>query len=170
MHCSQKTFHFLNVCNCPTSFWWNISVTLRKSNETILWDIFEKSQILARHVFETFQRRHEKDIFLEICSRRLKDVIQKTFFLRCLWDVLKTSQKSRLFCDISERSLRCLSVEIWLRSLRDISYQLGCRVMSVYWSKIQDIKKSAVNIIEYFSYSKNGIAQCVNTQKIFQRV
>ena len=123
MHCS---FHFLNVSNGPTSILPNISVTLRKSHKTILWGIFEKSQIPARDVFETSQRCHRKDIFFEICLRRLKDIIQKTSFLRwfwdvlqtsqkktsflrCIWDALKTSQESRLFWDVSERSLRSLS-------------------------------------------------------------
>ena len=55
------------------------------------------------------QRRHGKDIFFEICSTRLKDVTQKTSFLRCIWDVLKTSQKRHLFWDVSETSLRYLS-------------------------------------------------------------
>ena len=43
---------------------------------------FEKPQILARDVFETSKRRHGKDIFLEIFSRRLKDVTQEISFLR----------------------------------------------------------------------------------------
>ena len=74
-----------------------------------MWDDFEKSQILARDIFETSQRRHGIDIFIEICSRRVKDVTQKTSFLRCFWDVLKTPQKSNFFRDVSVRSLRCLS-------------------------------------------------------------
>ena len=52
--------------------------------ETILpflWGIFEKSQILARYIFDTSQRRQGIDTFFEICSRRLKDVT-KTIFLR----------------------------------------------------------------------------------------
>ena len=40
--------------------------------------------------------------------RRLKDVTRKTYFLRCFWDVLKTSQKIHLF-------------EMFLRGLWDIS-------------------------------------------------
>ena len=44
-------------------------------SKSFLWGIFETSQILVRDVFETSQRRHKKDIFFEICSRRLKDVI-----------------------------------------------------------------------------------------------
>ena len=103
MHCS---LHFLNASNGPTFILWNISATLRESHQTILWGIFEKSQIPARDVFEMSQRCHGKDIFSEIC---FWDFVQKTSFLRCIWDVLKTSQESRLFWDVSERSLRCLS-------------------------------------------------------------
>ena len=60
-------FHFLNVSNSPTSILSNISVFLRKSHKTILWGIFEKSQIPARDVFEMSLRCHGKDIFFEIC-------------------------------------------------------------------------------------------------------
>ena len=70
-----------------------------------LWGVFEKSLILARDVFEMSLRCHGIDILFEICSRHLflmflrrhKDVTKKTSFLRCLWDVLKTSQKSHPF-------------------------------------------------------------------------
>ena len=55
------------------------------------------------------QRRHGKDIFLEIYLRRLKDVTQKTSFLRCFWEVLKTWQKRHLLWDVSERCLRYVS-------------------------------------------------------------
>ena len=83
-------------------------------------DIFEWSQILSRYIFETGQRCHRINIFFEICLRRLKYVVEmylrrlrqvtkKTFFLRRIWDVLKTSQKRRFFWDVSERFLRCLS-------------------------------------------------------------
>ena len=42
------------------------------------------------------------------------------------------------------------------------------RVLSVCGGKIQDInKKCSENLIEYFSDSKNGVANCVSTQKIF---
>ena len=140
MHWSQKTFHFLSVSNGPTSILSDIVITLRShiyfirycNNPTgyytkpFLWGIFEKSQIPARDVFETSQRRHRKgiffeyrkDIFFEMFLRRLKDVTKKTSFLRCVWNVLKTSQKSHLFWDVSERSLRCLSQ--W-RSAWDLS-------------------------------------------------
>ena len=99
MHCSQKTFHFLSVSNGPTSILSDIVITLWKSHEIIFVGYFWKPKILARDVFETSQRRREKDIFFEICLRRLKDVTQKTFFLSCIWDVLKTLQISHLFWD-----------------------------------------------------------------------
>ena len=79
-----------------------------------MWRIFGKPKILARDVFETSQRRHGKDIFFEICPRRLKDVTQKTSFS----DVFETSLL-RCFWEISEISL---SMEIWLRSLRETSH------------------------------------------------
>ena len=109
MQCSHKTFHFLSVSDGPTSILSDIAISLRKSHEIKLWHIFGKPKILARDVFETSQRRHGKDIFFEICPRRLKDVTQKTSFLKCFWDVLKTSQKGHLFWDVSKRSLRYLS-------------------------------------------------------------
>ena len=106
MYCCHKIFHFLSVSDGPTSILSDIAINLRF---ICLWHIFEKPKILARDVFERSQRRDGKDIFFEICSRRLKDVTQKTSFLRCFWDVLKTSQKRHLFWDFSKRSLRCLS-------------------------------------------------------------
>ena len=109
MHCSQKAFHFLSVSNRPTSILSDIVITLRKSHQIILWVIFEKPKILARDVFERSQRRREKDICFEMCLRRLKDDTKKTSFLRCYWDILKTSQKSYLFWDVSKRSMRCFS-------------------------------------------------------------
>ena len=57
-----------------------------------LWDALKTSpeKHLLRDVFETWWRGHKKDIFFEM-------------------HVLKTSQKRRLFWDVSERSFRCLS-------------------------------------------------------------
>ena len=107
-----------------------------------MWRIFGKPKILARDVFETSQRRHEKDIFFEryvrdvlktsykrrllkMILRRLKDVTKKIYFLRCIWDVLKTSQKRHLLRCFWEVFEIFLSMEIWLRSLGDISCRLG---------------------------------------------
>ena len=73
-------FHLLSVSNGPTSILSEISITLRKSHKTILRGIFEKSQILVRHIFETSQRRNGIDIFFEVFLRRLKDVTKKTSF------------------------------------------------------------------------------------------
>ena len=80
MHCSQKTLHFLSVSNGPKSILSDIVITLRKSHEIFLWGISEKLQILTRDVFETSQRRHGKNIFLQVCPKRLKDVTENTYF------------------------------------------------------------------------------------------
>ena len=104
MHCSQKTFHFLSVSNGPTSILSDIVITPRKSHEIIFAGLFWKTKNTCERYFWDAQRRLEKDIFFETCSRRLKDVTQKTSFLRCFWDVLKTSQKKHLFWDVFETS------------------------------------------------------------------
>ena len=80
-----------NHTNHFVGYFWKITDTC----ERCFWDVSEMSR--KRHFF--------RNMFL----RRLKDDVQKTSFLRCIWDVLKTSQESRLFWDVSERSLRCLS-------------------------------------------------------------
>ena len=95
----RSHIYFIRYCNNPTEI----------TRNHFLWYIFEKPKILGKYFFETSQRRHEKDIFFEICFRHLKDVTQKTSSLRCFWDVLNTSQKRHLFWDGSERSLRYLS-------------------------------------------------------------
>ena len=83
---------------------------------------------LFRYEFETFSRCHTKDIFykmflrciwdylrlvkdvfLEMYSRHLIDVSKKTSFLISIWDVSKMCQERRLFVDVSDRSLKCLS-------------------------------------------------------------
>ena len=64
--------------------------------------------------------------------RRLKVVTKKTSFLRCIWGVLKTSQKSRLFWNVSERSLRCLSQ--W-RSDWDLSETSHAGWVTFSWKK-----------------------------------
>ena len=92
MHCSQKTFHFLSVSDGPTSTLSDIAITLRKSHK-IKFVTYLKNQKYLREMF----------------VRRLRDVKGKISFLRCIWDVLKTSQKRYLFWGLSERSLRYLS-------------------------------------------------------------
>ena len=96
VHYSQKTLHFLTVSSGPTSVLSDILITLRKPHEIILWDAFFIIYDFwwrASYVFETSQRRHGKDIFFEMFLRRLKGVTKKTSFLRCIWDVSRTSQK-----------------------------------------------------------------------------
>ena len=66
-------------------------------------------------VFETFERRHKKDIFFEMYLRLLKDVTKKPSLLRYFGEVFEIS----------------LSMEIWLKSLRDISYRLGRRLCKI---------------------------------------
>ena len=122
MHWSLKTFHFLSVSNGLTSILSDISITLWKSHETIFVCILKKPEILACDVFacdvsetsrnrnffwdifETSYRRHTKEVFFETDLRRIKDVTKKSSLLRCFWEVSEMS----------------LSMEIWLRSLRDI--------------------------------------------------
>ena len=87
MRCSQKTLrHFLSVSNGPLSFLSDISNLnnpMEITRNQSFWGIFGKSQVLARDIFEMSQKRHGKNIFFEICFRRLKDVTQKTSLLRC---------------------------------------------------------------------------------------
>ena len=127
MHCFQKTVHFLSVSNGPTSISSDIVISLRKSNEIIFvgnfwkitntckrcfWDVSGKSRNrrLFWDMLETSSRHYTKHIFFEMFLRCffLKTWQRKRSFLRSIWDVLKTSQKSRLFWDVSKRSLRCL--------------------------------------------------------------
>ena len=75
-----EMFRFLIVSNSPTSILSDIIITLRKSHEIILWVIFEKPKYLR-----------------EMCLRRLRDVAEKTSFLRYARDILKTSHKRHLF-------------------------------------------------------------------------
>ena len=100
-----------------------------------------KSTEITRNRFcDTFleNQKYLREMFL----RRLRDFTEKTSFMRCARDVLKTSHKRHLFemylrrlKDVTKKTslLRCfwevseisLSMEIWLRSLRDISCRLG---------------------------------------------
>ena len=91
--------------------------TEKTSFSRFVRDVFKTSckRRLFWDVFETSQRRHKKDIFFEMHLRRLKDVTKKSSLLRYFWEVSKMS----------------LSMEIWLRSLRDIS----CRLGTVIWTK-----------------------------------
>ena len=112
-----------------------------------IWDVLKRSQkvYLFCDVFKTSWRGHKKHIFFEMYLRylkevtkrtcfemylrRLKEVTKKASFLRCIRNLLKTSQKRRLlrcFWEVFEMSV---SMEIWLRHLKDISCRLG------FWNK-----------------------------------
>ena len=102
MLCSQKMFHFLSVSDGPVSILPNMPITLRKRFFRM---VFSKSHKYLR----------------EILYRRHRDVMEKTSFLRCIWDVLKTSQKRSIFWDVSRRSLRCQRCLSQWRSDWDLS-------------------------------------------------
>ena len=100
-----------------------------------VWDVLKTSykRRLFWDVSKTSYRRHEKDIIFEMYLRHLKDVSKKASLLRCFWEV-------------SERSF---SMEIWLKSLRDISCRLGYYTTVVttwrencfYWPEGTSLKK-----------------------------
>ena len=115
MHSTEKTFHFLSALS-------DIVITLRKSREIIFAGYFWKTLILARDIFEMSQRRHGKDNFFEIFSRRLKGVTQKT----SSWNVFETSErrhkKAIFFWDVSKSSLICHSQWRSIWDLWETSY------------------------------------------------
>ena len=88
-------------------------VTEKTSFLRYVWDVLKTSykRLLFWDVSETSYRRHKKDIFLEMYLRRLKNVSKKSSLLRCFWEVSEMP----------------ISIEILLRSLRDISCELGCK-------------------------------------------
>ena len=85
-------------------------MTEKTSFSRYVWDVLKTSckRRLFWDVSETSYRRH-KNIFFEMYLRHLKDVSKKSSLLRCFWEVSEMS----------------LSMEIWLRSLRDSSCWLG---------------------------------------------
>ena len=96
MHCSQKTFNFLNFLNGPTSVLSDIVITLHKITNTCercFWDVSEASH--KRHLFwdmlETSWGRHTRHVFLNLFETSSyschKKVISFEMFLRGLWDV-----------------------------------------------------------------------------------
>ena len=113
MQCSHKAFHFLSVSDGARSILSDIVISLQKSHEIIFVTYFWKNKNTCERCFWDVS---------EICPRRPKDVTKKTSFLKCIWDVTKKTSLLRCFWDVSEISL---SMEIWLRSLRDISCWLG---------------------------------------------
>ena len=100
--------------------------------------------MLSRYIFETYQRRHRINTLFEICFRSRKDVAWKTSFLKCIWDFLKTSQKRRLFWDVSKRSLRCLSQ--W-RSDWDIS-----KTSHEGWNVVAEVRQLVAHEQKYVHF------------------
>ena len=92
--------YFIRYCNNPTEI----------TRSHYFCDVFLKNKTYLPEMFlASFLRCFGKGIFFEMFLRRLKDVTKKTSLLRCFWEVSEIS----------------LSMEIWLRSLRDISCRLG---------------------------------------------
>ena len=150
MHCSQKTmFCFLSVFNSPTFILsaWNhfcgIFLNCHKYFQEIflrrIWYVTDKTpffeiclrrlkDVTWKNIFIEMYLKRLKGVpkeasFLEMCLRRLKDVTKKTLFLRCIWDVLKTSQKDSFF-------------EMYLRCLKDVTKEtslLRCFFLRGLW-------------------------------------
>ena len=95
-------------------------VTEKTSFLRHVWDVLKTSykRRLFWDVSETSYRRHKKNMFFEMYLRRLKDVSKKPSLVRCFWEVSEMSPW----------------MEIWLRSLRDISCRLGhYNLRKSYW-------------------------------------
>ena len=97
-------FSCVSVSNGSISISSDIVITLRKSHKIIFVEYFWKTT----NTWERCFQRPLKEVTQKICSSPLKDVTQKASFLRCFWEVLKTSQKD-------------ISFEMFLKSLWDIS-------------------------------------------------
>ena len=91
---------FIRYCNNPTEITRNYFCGVFLKNHKYLWEMFLRR---LRDVTEKKSfSRHARDVLKTSHKRHL-------FFLRCIWNVLKTSQKIHLIWDVSKRSLRCLS-------------------------------------------------------------
>ena len=110
----RSHIYFIRYCNNPTEI-----------TQNQFCDVFEKPKILARDVCETSQKRQVKDIFFEVYLRRLKDT-KKISFLRSFWEISEIS----------------VSMEMRLRSLRDISYQL-----ERFWMKKNCASRLSIKIL-----------------------
>ena len=126
------------------------------------WKITNISKRCFWDVSEISRNRY----FSGICSRRLKDVPQKTSFMRCFWAVLKKSQKniflersSRRFKGVTKKlpHLRCfwevsemsLSLDIWLTFLREISCRLGNLTFMRCWIREMYVMPKDQTILGY---------------------
>ena len=127
----RSHIYFIRYCNKPTEITRNHFCDVFLENQKYLREMFlrrlrdvtEKTSFLkyARDMLET---SHKKISFLR-CFWDVLKTSKKTPFSRCIWDVLKTSQKDISFEMFLTGSKTFLSMEIWLRSLRDISCRLG---------------------------------------------
>ena len=74
-----------------------------------------------------------------MCLKRLKDVTKKSSLLRCVWEVFEMS----------------LSMEICLRSLRDISCWVG-QYFFTYWKcgNIQNIKNKIDELTDMINFGE----------------
>ena len=93
-------------------FWYEFETSSRRHIKDIFFEMYSrrlKNVSKKTSFFETSQRCRKKDVFFEMYLRCLKDVSKKTSFLRCFWHVFEKS----------------LSAETWLRCLRDVSCRLG---------------------------------------------
>ena len=86
----EKVLFVLTVLTVSHLFYKKFQKLNANRMKAFLRGIFEKSQILARYIFETSLRRHRIGIFFEICLGRLKDDTQKTSSFTCNWDIFKT--------------------------------------------------------------------------------
>ena len=118
------TIEFWQSLNCQNSHWADLI-------DWYLCNVPTKRFISWVFLTVPRQRRYTKDIFFEMLLRGLKDVTKKTSLLRCLWEVSEIS----------------LSMEIWLRSLRDISCRLGIFYFLLHCVPSVTIKSSIYNLI-----------------------
>ena len=103
----------------PTGQTWLIDIYAMLPQNVSFLECFWRSQVSFIRYYNKpteVTRNQFCDIFLEnqkylreMFLRRLRDVMEKTSFLRYAGEVLKTWHKRHLFWDVSERSLRYLS-------------------------------------------------------------
>ena len=126
--------------------------------QTLVRDVFEA--LLKKHLFwdilNMFQRFHTKDVFFEMFLRRLKNVIKKSFLLRC-------------FKEFSEMSLL---MKIWLRSLRDISCRLGyvCQILNLLKGPFYILGKKFVSFLfkcTFLLFTLEAVAQRCSVKRVF---
>ena len=102
-------------------------------------------------------RRHRIDIFFEIGFSYFKDITWKTYFLRCISDVLKTSEKNtvRVFWDVSVNGNL---IEISQRHL-----MAAGNVVSKLWINVQ------IFLIRRWKWKENPLSDFRRCIKLMQR-